>query len=119
MKILSTGVSISDQKEDLLDVVNTGEMLGIFLKDIQDGTRGMPNINPSEEVKDERNESLINLYSDNNDQKKKRSKWTKRKKEMIMENVEIKKEVDISLTVNEEDTPQQEFNDQGMTDYWL
>ena len=84
-------MTISDQKEDFLDVVNTAEMLGIFLKDIEVGRRGMSNINQSEDHQ------------------------PKKKTEKKKDKFEIKKEVDISLTLNEENTPKQEFIDQGMT----
>ena len=43
VRILSTGVTISDQKEDLLDVASTAAMLGIFLKGMQFGTRNIEN----------------------------------------------------------------------------
>ena len=49
INILSTGVSISDKKEDLLDVVYTAELLGIFLKGIRVGTRDLLNIEQSKE----------------------------------------------------------------------
>merc|ERR1712098_396397 len=39
ISILSTGISISDKKEDLLDVVCTAELIGINLQDVQIGTK--------------------------------------------------------------------------------
>jgi len=54
IKILSTGVSLSDQKEDLVDVVATAQLLGIYLEDIQIGEKGDPaSLDTSEEVKDD------------------------------------------------------------------
>jgi len=53
IKILSTGVSISEKEEDLLDVVNTAELLGILLKDVQLGTKRTTNIETVQNDEDE------------------------------------------------------------------
>eukprot|EP00092_Neocalanus_flemingeri_P033752 GFUD01036697.1.p1 GENE.GFUD01036697.1~~GFUD01036697.1.p1 ORF type:complete len:367 (+),score=74.70 GFUD01036697.1:172-1272(+) len=91
MKILSTGVSISENKEDLLDVINTAELLGITLKDIQIGTKTNPII-LEEKLFDEIKEDHKNENS---------------KKKKVIKNTVVKKEYvdvdsDISFSVNEQ-----------------
>ena len=52
LRILSTGISISDNKDDLADVVNTADLMGISLKDVQIGTK----IIRKDPLKDENNQ---------------------------------------------------------------
>jgi len=111
IRILSTGVSISDQKEDLLDVVNTAELLGIFLKGIQVGTRDTPTVAVSEENKVEQTE----LPNTDIDVKRKKSKKRKHKEKHLVDNVEVKKEceednIEISSYVSEEVSIKDEHN---------
>ena len=42
IKVLSTGFSLADKKQDLLDVIKTVELIGISLKSIQIGTKRKP-----------------------------------------------------------------------------
>jgi len=73
MKILSTGLSISDKREDLLEVVKTAEVLGIALKDIQIGTRQLG----VSTIKIEGKESV------SKETKKKKPKRSKNKKDLV------------------------------------
>jgi len=124
IKILSTGVSISEQKEDLLDVVNAAELMGIYLKGIQIGAKGTQYKDPLYE------ENKVPRKDDNHvggevTKKRKRTKRKpveKPKTEEIKttdENSVVKKEYievdsDISFSVNEASF-QQEFINQGQT----
>jgi len=114
IKILSTGVSISERKEDLLDVIHTAEMLGMNLKDIQIGAKRNPD-SVEEEVKVDKE-----IKEKKKIAKPKKKKTTKSKPEEI---VSVKKEYvevdsDISFSVNEQSddlTFQQEFINQGVS----
>ena len=114
IKILSTGVSISERKEDLLDVIHTAEMLGMNLKDIQIGAKRNP-VSVEEEVKVDKE-----IKEKKKTAKPKKKKTTKSKPEEI---VSVKKEYvevdsDISFSVNEQSddmTFQQEFIKQGIS----
>jgi len=92
IKIMSSGVSISDQKDDLLNVVTTAELMGIFLKDLQIGAKGVPILDQLQEEIPE-----VNV--------KKKNKRTKKKSmpKNSFDNVEIKTEkLDDDSVVNQD-----------------
>jgi len=94
IKILSTGVSLSEQKEDLVDVVNTAEVMGIYLEGIQIGEKDVPTESNDEFIEDsveeEENDEVEKNIEKNHESVKK------------AENIEIKREKhDISSVTNE------------------
>merc|ERR1712129_642150 len=130
IRILSTGVSISDQKEDLLDVVNTAELLGIFLRDVQVGTKDTPvqHLSISTDIDHE------GRKKEKEKETKKREKGTKKKEKVtdktekeakkkkttqnpLMEVKKESEEVDseMSLPVKEAIDPQTQKNEQEMS----
>eukprot|EP00092_Neocalanus_flemingeri_P038716 GFUD01042158.1.p1 GENE.GFUD01042158.1~~GFUD01042158.1.p1 ORF type:complete len:333 (-),score=67.93 GFUD01042158.1:3-1001(-) len=112
LKILSTGVSISEQKEDLIDVINTAELLGITLKDIQIGTKNNSNLaeeKPDNKIKEEKK---------NKKSKKKKSTKKNAEENNIVKTEYVEVDSDISFSVSdipEVSTFQEEFINRGTT----
>jgi len=75
LKVLSTGVSITDDKDDIVDVVSTAELMGINLQDVQIGTKRIG----KDPIKVEKNENIDNeqKVGEGDVKKKKRSKKSK------------------------------------------
>jgi len=52
IKVLSTGYSMASNKEELLDVLKTAELIGISMKGVQIGTKKKSKTNPVKDEKD-------------------------------------------------------------------
>merc|ERR1712179_197118 len=118
LKVLSTGVSITDDKDDIVDVVSTAELMGINLQDVQIGTKRIG----KDPIKVEKNENIDNeqKVGEGDVKKKKRSKKSKLKHSQ--EKLDVKQEVvddACDMTVGEKLELKQEIpnteNDQDTT----
>ena len=89
LKILSTGVTISDNKDDLVDVVNTAGLLGINLKNVQIGTKRLGK-DPLKSENDQ-NSDYNHTVAEGEVNKKKRKK--KLKSKQLKNKIDVKKEV--------------------------